>query len=105
MFGLALPQRRHDRTALDAAVQLSWTDRNGHETFANARLVDISESGMRVLMPEHLAEQTYVSFRAYQLNLQGTASVRRCRRQGTKYLVGLEFSGGLKWKPGNYKSI
>jgi hypothetical protein len=31
--------------------------------------------------------------------LHGSASVKSCVRKGMKYLVGLEFSAGLKWKP------
>jgi hypothetical protein len=33
------------------------------------------------------------------LGVHGRASVRSCTRKGTKYVVGLEFSAGLKWKP------
>jgi hypothetical protein len=55
--------------------------------------------GMRIEVPEPLEKQAYVTLRSNALSLHGRASVRSCTRQGTKYLVGLEFSGGLKWKP------
>jgi len=80
-------------------VQLSWTDRSGDQKFAYAKILDLSESGMRVEAREQLAKQAYVALRADQIGLQGSASVRSCTKQGTKYVVGLEFSGGLKWKP------
>jgi len=71
----------------------------GEQKFAYARILDVSESGMRVELREPLAKQAYVSLRAEQIGLQGSASVRSCVKQGGKYLAGLEFSGGLKWKP------
>jgi PilZ domain len=91
--------RRHHRTALAAPVQLSWTDRDGNQKFAYAKILDVSESGMRVEAREPLAKHAYVALRGEKIALQGSASVRSCTKQGTKYVVGLEFSGGLKWKP------
>jgi hypothetical protein len=49
--------RRHERVPQAAPVQVSWKDRLGHEKFANAEIVDVSEAGMRVKVPESLAEQ------------------------------------------------
>ena len=50
-------------------------------------------------MGEPLEKQTYVTLQSPGLGLHGTASVRTCARKGMKYIVGLEFSAGLKWKP------
>jgi hypothetical protein len=91
--------RRHPRATISGQVQLSWTDRVGEQKFAYAKILDVSESGIRVELREALARQAYVSMRADQIGLQGTASVRSCVKKGGKYLAGLEFSGGLKWKP------
>jgi len=66
---------------------------------SRGRLVDVSEAGMRVELPEPLEKLTYLTLRADGLKLHGTASVRSCTRKGLKYVVGLEFSGGLQWKP------
>jgi hypothetical protein len=35
-----------------------------------------------------------ISFSSDDMKMSGQATVRFCRRQGTKYLVGAEFSGG-----------
>jgi PilZ domain len=91
--------RRDDRIRTDQMVEVTWKDRSGQEKFARARTLDISELGMRVEMPEALDKLIYVTLRCSALSLHGTASVRSCVRQATKYLIGLEFSGGLKWKP------
>jgi hypothetical protein len=91
--------RRHERVLQGAPVQVSWKDRLGNEKFANAEILDVSEAGIRVKVPESLAEHTLVTLRSERLALHGRASVRSCDRQGAKYLVGLEFIGGLSWKP------
>jgi hypothetical protein len=70
----------------------------GHERFATARSVDICESGIRIQVPEALPERSYVRLRADKIALVGSGSVRTCIKKGTKFMVGLEFSGGMKWK-------
>ena len=91
--------RRHSRTARTDPVELSWRDRSGNSQVSRGRLVDISEAGMRIEMPEPLEKQAYVTVRAEGLGIHGTASVKSCTRKGLKHVVGLEFSGGLRWKP------
>jgi PilZ domain len=91
--------RRHNRTPVAALVELNWTDGRGMEKFITGQIIDVSESGMRIQLREPLARQTYVTLRADHIGLHGRASVRTCAKQGTKYVVGLEFAGGLKWKP------
>jgi len=91
--------RRDERKPAAELVEVTWKDRYGQEKFAKARSMDISELGMRIEVPEPLEKQAYVTLRSNALALHGSASVRSCTRKGTKYLVGLEFSGGLRWKP------
>ena len=91
--------RRHNRLEVRAPIQLIWKDRNGNDKFTYAYTLDVSESGLRAEVPEPLPERSYVTFRAESLALQGAASVRSCHRQGLKHVVGLEFSGGMKWRP------
>lgn len=76
-----------------------WKDGQGVDRFTTARSIDISESGMSITTPEPITERSYVILRADKLDLHGTASVRHCLRKGSSYVVGLEFSAGLKWKP------
>lgn len=61
--------------------------------------VDISESGIRLEVREPIEQRTYVTLQCSALGVHGSASVRSCTRQGTKFVLGLEFSGGLRWKP------
>ena len=96
--------RRHNRTQAQSIVQLVWKDQLGNEKFTKARTLDVSESGLRMEVPERIPERSYVTFRVDDLGLQGTGSVRSCNGKGLKYIVGLEFAVGMKWKPKPAKS-
>jgi len=91
--------RRHTRAEASSPVQLVWKDRGGQDRYVSGRSLDISPSGMRIEISQPIEKQTYVTLQCAPLALHGTASVRTCARKGTKYVVGLEFSGGLQWKP------
>jgi hypothetical protein len=90
--------RRHDRVEERVAVQVMWKDRYGHDRLLRGRSVDVSRDGMRLQLGERLKDGIFVNFQAEALKLHGTASVRWCIRDGAKYMIGLQFSGGLHWK-------
>jgi hypothetical protein len=90
--------RRHAREEASSPIQLVWKDRNGADRYVNGRSLNVSPSGMRIEIPEPIDKGTYVTMQCAALGLHGTASVRCCTRKGMKYVVGLEFSGGLQWK-------
>jgi hypothetical protein len=71
----------------------------GGDKYINGKTLDISTSGMRVEVSDPIDRQTYVTLQCAALGLHGSASVRTCNRKGMKFVIGLEFSGGLKWKP------
>ena len=92
--------RRQDRRACDQSVTVIWRDPRGDDKFVTAKALDVSESGLRLQMPEALPQQTYLTLRASKLGLCGPASVRHCTRMsGSKFAVGVEFTAGLRWIP------
>src|SRR4029077_3264147 len=91
--------RRHERGDVRTMLTIMWKDRMGTEKYTNAYTLDVSESGMRIDVPAQLPERSYVIVRCDKLGIHGTASVRSCARKGTKYVAGLEFSAGMKFKP------
>ena len=92
--------RRHRRYALDASIlQVSWLDITGKMKVARTRALNISESGMAVELPEAAMPLSMVRFQSDKFKLMGTGAVRHCRRVGTKYVVGFEFTDGLHWRP------
>ena len=92
--------RRQDRHPCDQNVTVMWRDLRGQDKFVSAKALDICEGGLRLQMPEALAQQSYVALSASKLGLMGHASVRHCTRmRGSKFAVGLEFTAGMRWVP------
>ena len=91
--------RRHARAEKSSPIQIVWQDKSGTDQFVSGRSLDISTSGMRVEVSSPIEKQTYVTLQCTALALHGRASVRTCTRRGMKYVLGLEFSAGLQWKP------
>jgi PilZ domain len=89
--------RRQNRQECTPTVKIMWCDSTGHDKFANAMALDISEMGMRLKVPEALPFQCRVTLRSEKLKLHGEASVRHCGRLGTSYSIGLEFARGIRW--------
>jgi hypothetical protein len=90
--------RRHSRAPKSSPVQIIWQDRSGVDKYANGKSLDVSTSGMRVEVTEQIERGVYVTVQAPSLGLHGRASVRSCNRKGLKFILGLEFSGGMEWK-------
>ena len=92
--------RRNDRRPCDHSVTVLWRDLLGQDKFVQGKALDICELGLRMLMPEALPRQTYLSLSASKLGLVGHASVRHCARiRGSQYAIGVEFTAGLRWSP------
>jgi hypothetical protein len=76
-------------------ISLSWQDPQGHFRFSQGRCLEISQTGMRVQIPERVAVRSYVSLKAECAGLACSASVRHCMRKAGRFVVGLEFSSPL----------
>jgi hypothetical protein len=92
--------RRFHRFPYNDLVRVSWQDRLGQVKYANAKCLDVSEQGISVELVEPVELRSYVSLRSDKLKLAGTAAVRYCQRKAGKYMIGLEFSAGLKCSTG-----
>ncbi|MBS1832604.1 MAG: PilZ domain-containing protein [Acidobacteria bacterium] len=75
---------------------MTWTDAQGTSCSGKGECVDISEGGIKLRMQSPLDVRGYVSIKFRDANLHGAASVRSCVRNNLTYLVGLEFTRGLK---------
>ena len=83
----------------NAVIRASWIDIAGSLRMGQARLVDICERGLAMELPERPQPNTYVRFQCDKMKLNGTGAVRHCQAAGTRFVVGLEFSDGIRWKP------
>lgn len=92
-------QRRQDRVAVSAAMRISWQDRLGRDKYATVHCFDVSGSGIRLELPQPVEPRSVVTMQSQELHLHGRGAVRYCRRAFGRYVVGIEFVAGLKWKP------
>ena len=89
-------RRRHPRHAINSAVRVHVEGASG-SFWASGRCVEISESGIRIEIPEAIPVRGRVNFVIDAPPLQGSGLVRHCARHGLKHVIGVEFSGGLRW--------
>ena len=89
--------RRHSRIPLDARIRVVW-EQDGHYLATVGRTVDVTETGLGILLKDPIPMRTRVSFEVNSVNLRGTATVRFLHRKGLNHIVGLEFVGSLRWK-------
>ena len=94
-------KRRHPRQPIDVQVALYWEE-FGNTYCARGHGVDISSSGVCVEVAnlyQVLPERKQIRFQIEALRLAGTATVRHSARRHGTMIIGLEFCGGLQWKP------
>src|SRR5215468_7785518 len=90
--------RRHRRYRVDAgALLVSWLDTTGRMKTTRTRALNVSEQGISIELPQPVMP-LLVRFQSEQFNVNGLGTVRYCRRAGSKYVVGLEFTEDLHWK-------
>jgi hypothetical protein len=91
--------RRHRRWAVDAGIlHVSWLDQSGKMRVTRTRALNISEEGMAVALPEAVMP-LMVRFQSERFKINGVGIVKHCRRAGGQFVVGLEFTEGLHWRP------
>jgi len=95
-------KRKHPRQPLDGRLRISWHDSNGASRECTARIVDASESGFRVVLPDRLELRSYVFIYADRYNFKSAACVRYSVRSGMHHAAGLEFTGGMRFRMPQY---
>ena len=63
------------------------------------KAINISARGIAFELPEAAMPLSMVRFQSDKYKVRGAGAVRHCRKVGTKYVVGLEFTEGLRWQP------
>jgi hypothetical protein len=89
----------NNRVPFNSLLHVSWLDSRGDLKYFQARAMDISDSGVRIELPQALANSTTVQVRSERLGLARSGSVRSCSRRGFTYLVGIEFNLDVRLKP------
>jgi hypothetical protein len=93
--------RRSRRYAVDGAtLRVAWLGPDDTlKVVHHSRVVNVSEEGIAVELPEPAQVLSRVKLQSDKHKLLGEGIVRNCRRVGSKYIVGIEFTDGLRWRP------
>jgi hypothetical protein len=90
--------RRTGREKKTIPVRVTWHDEKGMPKFARAKILDISDTGARLELPEAVPLRSTVGLEAQSLGLRCSGSVRHCVRTANKYIAGIAFIGTVTWK-------
>ncbi|MGJ5815012.1 PilZ domain-containing protein [Paludibaculum fermentans] len=90
-------ERRHVRHPLPGKVKLHWRTAEGHSFHSPAKCLNISRGGLRLELERSIPIDTMVSIESPQFRIAGVAYVRHCVAKGIRFVVGIEFGGGLQW--------
>lgn len=80
--------KRYD--GINATAEVSWMDRHGDTHATNARILDVSEYGMRIESPQPFSAST-VHICAPEHNIDARGEIRYCNFSAGKYVAGIEF--------------
>jgi len=84
---------------MDGLYQVRWIDRKGKVQLAQARGVDVTQSGISVETPVALEPGTLVRVQSQGSELMGAGVVRHCSARGNAFTVGLSFTNETTWAP------
>ena len=90
-----LDGRRYIRSPISSRIEVGWQDERGWQKQMQTRGINLSSTGASVMSPEPIAVGSAVYLNSKELQLMGSATVRHCTAQKSKFLIGLEFRGSL----------
>lgn len=79
-------------------LTVTWLDSSGAQYSAHARCLDVSETGLRIELPRRVDAGCYINVKSDKFKLNASAKVRNSIPKGLRYLIGLEFNSGWRWK-------
>jgi len=88
-------RRRAVRYPCSGAIRVAWT--SNFDRYVMGQCVDISRTGLRMLISDPIPTRTSVCFKVDCLAFGGSGTVRHCKKQKEKYMIGVDFAGGLQW--------
>lgn len=89
--------RRENRVGAKSKALMTWMDETGNPMTSRGECIDVSPSGIRILIVAKIPIGTVVQVQAPDMRVHGSACVRTCSRDRMDYIVGLEFVGGFQW--------
>jgi hypothetical protein len=98
--------RRYHREFVAGKVRVNWMDSHGRSFGQLARCLDISRRGLKLEVDSRVDPGTLVNVESKDFKIAGIAEIRYCRPKGLKYVIGIQYQGGLEWRvPGDQKDL
>ena len=96
-----LAEKRASRryTVAPEFPKASWMSVKGDLRTDDIRVLNVSESGMALELPERPQDGTQIWLRHEKHHLDCYLLVRHCYEHGRKFVVGVQFTEGLHWTP------
>lgn len=91
--------RLQPRFRVELMVQLYWANSRSGLEMRTGQCMEASAAGLRIRLEKPIPLQTVVNVQSPELRLAGSAVVRHCRKHGAVFEVGIEFLGGMEWRP------
>ena len=88
-------RRRYPRIPYAGMVFISWKTFDGHRNHVLGRALNVSQGGIVVDLATRIPVGSLVKVRAYGLNLDGLATVKRVSWVTVGYVLGLELSKAI----------
>jgi len=90
--------RRQNRHPLPGRIKLHWSAPDGCTVHTMGECLDISKTGLRLRTERRIEPGLMVQVECAQFHIVGVAYARHCRAPGLRFVVGIEFAGGLTWE-------
>ncbi len=91
-LGARSDSRSHVRRKAEGTVRVEWRDAEGRERTSNAKLVNVSATGLQVRTAEEIPVHTAVLCHDPETGISRSGSIRYCRVSRREYLIGLGFN-------------
>ncbi len=83
---------REERFKVSFSVSLLWQEKTGEIRRIAGHCVDLSSEGMSAEVKDRVSPGAVVQVESREFGRMGHATVRFCRRDQMRYLIGLRFS-------------
>jgi len=90
--------RRHVRQSVSGDLHVVWEDRAGGQSIIPAKLMNVSVEGLQLQVSVKIPVTARISCNDPKLGISGKGQVRYCTFVKGKYLIGVEFRTGTRWR-------
>ena len=88
--------RKSPRVNVQASIRAAWVDAHGDLRMSHARVLNISQRGMAIELPQQPMRNGMIRIQSERYKLSACGSVRHILQVGGKFVVGLELPADVQ---------